>query len=322
MRAVRVVRAVRASRSVRRARWLRHVPPVSAAVALLLLGHRLVPNRPGHVGSLLEAVLPWLGLAVPVGLVVALLRRSRRALVAVLLPALAWSVEFGGLLLPADGGRYDLTVVQHNVGAGNADPLGTARALAASGADLIAVEELMDPATSVYESELAAGYPYHGRSGTVGLWSRYPLADIRPVDLKPADVHVYWKRGLRATARTPRGEVAVYVAHLPSVRVREQGFTSGRRDESASLLGAALAAEPLPRVILAGDFNGTLDDRGLTPVTSRLTPARSGFDFSWPAAFPVARIDQIMCRSVTPVRTWTLTATGSDHLPVAARVRV
>ena len=50
--------------------------------------------------------------------------------------------------------------------------------------------------------------------------------------------------------------------------------------------------------------------------------AGSGFGFSWPASFPMARIDQIMVRNVEPVSSWTLPRTGSDHLPVAARVKV
>jgi vancomycin resistance protein VanJ len=50
--------------------------------------------------------------------------------------------------------------------------------------------------------------------------------------------------------------------------------------------------------------------------------AGSGFGFSWPASFPMARIDQIMVKGIEPVTSWTLPATGSDHLPVAARVKV
>ncbi|MEV7175464.1 endonuclease/exonuclease/phosphatase family protein [Kitasatospora sp. NPDC093679] len=297
---------------------------LAALTALLLIGHRLVPDGGWHLGSLLEAFLPWAGLAVPVLLAAALLRRSPLALAAVLLPAVAWTGLFGGRLLPGgDGGRYDLTVVQHNVADENTDPEGTATRLAGTGADLLAVEELTEPADGVYERILGTVYPYRARSGTVGLWSRLPLTDVRPVDLKPAEVHEYWKRGVRATARTPKGDLAVYVAHLPSVRISPTaGFTTPRRDESARLLAAAIDAEPLRRTLVMGDMNGTLDDRGLAPVTSRLTPARGGFDFSWPAGFPLARIDQVLVRGATPVRTWTLARTGSDHLPVAARIRL
>jgi vancomycin resistance protein VanJ len=36
----------------------------------------------------------------------------------------------------------------------------------------------------------------------------------------------------------------------------------------------------------------------------------------------MARIDQILVSGVEPTTSWTLPATGSDHLPIAARVRV
>ncbi|MEV4114802.1 endonuclease/exonuclease/phosphatase family protein [Nonomuraea sp. NPDC049695] len=203
------------------------------------------------------------------------------------------------------------------------DRWGTARALAQAGADLIALEELTPDALPVYEAALASGHPHHVVVGTVGLWSRYPLADSRPVDIRPGEVRGDWSRGVRSTVRTPSGDVAVYVAHLPSVRIRlPDGFGTGWRDESAAALGAAIAAEDLDRIVLLGDFNSTLDDRGLAPVTSRMTPAEEGFGFSWPAGFPIARIDHVMTRAATPVATWTLPATGSDHLAVAARVKL
>ncbi|MFC4011703.1 endonuclease/exonuclease/phosphatase family protein [Nonomuraea purpurea] len=293
-------------------------------VAGLLAFPGAVPNAVGNLGSLLETFLPWGGLAVPVLMVLALLRRSATAMVSMLFPVAVWAALFGERLSPADRGTsHDLTVLQHNVNDENPDPEGTARALTQAGADLIALEELMPDALPVYEAALAPGYPHRTVVGTVGLWSRYPLADSRPVDIRPVEVTGDWSRGLRSTVRTPSGDVAVYVAHLPSVRIRlPDGFGTGWRDESAAALGAAISAEELDRIVLLGDFNSTLDDRGLAPVTSRMTPAEEGFGFSWPAAFPVARIDHVMTRAATPVATWTLPATGSDHLAVAARIKL
>ncbi|WP_440086150.1 endonuclease/exonuclease/phosphatase family protein [Streptosporangium sp. LJ11] len=282
----------------------------------------VVPNTVGNLGSLLETFLPWAGLAVPVLLGLALLRRSALATVSLVLPAAVWVVVFGGRALPADraaGG--DLTVLQHNVGEENPDHEGTALALVRAGADLVALEELTPAVRPVYENALASGHPHRAVAGTVGLWSRYPLADPRPVDIRPPGVGPDWNRGLRVTARTPHGDVAVYVAHLPSIRIRPpDGFGSGRRDESAAKLGAAVASEKLDRVVLLGDLNGTLDDRGLAPLTSRMVSTRRGFGFSWPAALPLARIDHVMTRTAIPVAAWTLPATGSDHLPLVARV--
>ncbi|MYV64775.1 endonuclease/exonuclease/phosphatase family protein [Streptomyces sp. SID2131] len=304
--------------AVRRRGWV--IAGFAVVTAGLLLFHRGVP---GSVGSLLESFLPWLGPVVVVLLGLALLRRSGVALVALVLPVAAWAYACGGPLLPGEGtgpGAYGLVVVQHNVSDENPDPAGTARALAGTGADLVALEELVPPALSVYEETLASAYPYHAVHGTVGLWSKHPLAGARPVDLKPRGITEPWERGLRAVARTPGGDVAVYVAHLPSVRVRASGLASSWRDESAGRLGDAVAAEGAGPVILLGDLNGTVDDRGLDPLTSRMDVARRGLAFSFPAAFPVARIDQVMARSATVGRIRTLPATGSDHLPVLARV--
>ncbi|MFJ4503499.1 endonuclease/exonuclease/phosphatase family protein [Streptomyces sp. NPDC088864] len=297
---------------------------LSLLLAALIAGHRAVPNTPGRFGSLLESFLPWLGLAVVPLLALAALRRAPLALLAGVLPVTAWVYAFGGLLLPAAdpaGGAGGLLVVQHNVSDENADPAGTARVLAAEGADLIALEELVPDALPAYEKALASAYPFHEVRGTVGLWSRHPLTGARTVDIRPADIEEPWSRGLRAVAATPHGEVAVYVAHLPSVRIGAAGLASARRDESARLLGAALDAEEAAGpVIVLGDLNATVDDRGLAPLTSRLSVPERGFAFSFPALFPVARIDQVLARDATVGRIRTLAETGSDHLPVAARV--
>ncbi|MEV6421225.1 endonuclease/exonuclease/phosphatase family protein [Streptomyces sp. NPDC051662] len=294
---------------------------LAALTAGLLVFHRAVPNSVGRAGSLLEAFLPWLGLVGVVLLGLALLRRSALALVALLLPVAAWTYLFGGLLLPGgEPGARDLVVVQHNVSDENTDPAGTARALADAGPDLIALEELIPPALTVYETTLAPDYPYHAVRGTVGLWSKHPLTETRQLDIKPREITETWSRALRTVVRSPHGEIAAYVAHLPSVRVGASGLASSWRDESAGLLGEALADEELDAVILLGDLNSTVDDRGLAPLTSRLNVAERGFALSFPAAFPLARIDQVMARSGTVGHIRTLPATGSDHLPVAARI--
>ncbi|WP_369382271.1 endonuclease/exonuclease/phosphatase family protein [Streptomyces sp. cg36] len=307
-----------------RGRWRRGrlVAATAVLLALVMAAHRAVPNVTGNPGSLLETFLPWLGLSVPVLAVLAAVRRSATAAVAVLLPAVVWCSLFGGTLLDKRApGRGDLTVVSHNVNDHNPDPLRTARQLAASKPELLALEELSDKTAPVYERALAGTYPYHFVRGTVGLWSTHPLRDAAPVDIMP------WTRALRATLDTPKGPVAVYVAHLASVRVLPStGFATRGRNEAALKLADAVRAEKLPRVVVVGDFNGTSDDRALRPVTSGLRSAQDaagdGFGFSWPASFPLARIDQILVKGVAPVSAWTLPRTGSDHLPVAAALRL
>ncbi|MFP8942733.1 endonuclease/exonuclease/phosphatase family protein [Streptomyces fenghuangensis] len=315
-----------------RTAWTRGRVP--AALAVLTAGaaafHSLVPGAVLGLGSLLESFLPWLGLAVPPLLFAALVRRSALALVALALPSAVWLVLFHDALSPRDGDASGaartalLTAVQHNASDENRDPAATARALAAAGPDIVALQELTPAALPAYGEALAREYPHHAVVGTVGLWSRHPLTGTRPLDIRPADLGPDWNRGLRTAVRTPHGDIAVHVVHLPSVRVRATGFDTGWRDESAALLGEELRAEELPRVIVLGDFNGTLDDRGLAPVLNGVDStgreAADGFSFSWPTAFPVARIDHVMARGATVTRLWALAATGSDHLPVAARI--
>jgi vancomycin resistance protein VanJ len=291
-------------------------------VGCLLAFHAAVPNTVGRPGSLVETFLPWLGLTIPMLFGLAWWRRSAVALLAALLPVVAWLSLFGGHLLPGQDSTYDVIAVQHNVSDENADPAATARELLKVRPALVALEELTPSALPIYAAALAAEYPHHTVQGTVGLWSRYPLAEARLVNIRPRGGGADWNRGLRAVARMPRGDVAVYVAHLPSVRLGLTGFSCARRDESAALLGRAIAAEPLDKVILLGDLNSTVEDRGLKPISSQLSTTGSDFAFSWPAGSPIARIDQIMGRSITVTKVWSLPATGSDHLPIAARVRL
>lgn len=305
-----------------RGRWRRGLVLAGLALLLgcLLLLHSRVPNEIGSLGSLVQTFLPWAGLGVPLLLGGALLRRSLTALLAVVLPAAIWLDLFGGLLLDKTGEGGALTVVSHNVDADNPDPTGTARDLADSGADVLALQELPQDARETYERELAEEYPHHSVEGTVGLWSRYPISDTEAVDLGMG-----WTRAMRSTVHTEVGDIGVYVAHLPSVRVAlDAGFTAGRRDEAAEMLAQTIAAEPLGQVLLLGDLNGTVNDGALAPLTSQLRSAQgaagAGFGFSWPASFPLARIDQILVGGLEPVSAWTLPRTGSDHLPVAATV--
>lgn len=320
-RARRLLDRLRRDRGI----WRRGLVLAAIAVllALVMIFHAEIPNRVGNLGSLLETFLPWLGLLIPILLVLGLVRRSASAVLSLVLPVAVWLNLFGGLMFSdKSGSGGDLTVVTHNVNADNPDPAETAKDVAASDADVVALEELKSGAVPTYVRALEGTYRYHAVQGTVGLWSKYPLSGTKPVDIK-----LGWTRAMRTVVDAPGGRVAVYVAHLPSVRVKfNAGFTAGQRDDSADALGAAIANEPQDKVILLGDLNGTMNDRSLAPVTSQLRSAQGaagdGFGFSWPASFPMARIDQIMVRGVTPVSAWTLPRTGSDHLPVAASVKL
>jgi vancomycin resistance protein VanJ len=303
-------------------------------LALVMLLHAEIPDWRWNLGSLAETLLPWLGLFIPVLLAGALRRRSASALVALVLAAVVWLSLFGGVLSDKSQPGGFLAVASENVDAGNPDPAGTARDLAASGADVLALVELTPLAAGTYEKALAKAYPYHALQGTVGLWSKLPLSDTQPIDVmdygpladtRPADQKMASDRALRTTVATDHGPLTVYVAHLGSVRVNPRaGFWTASRDIGVQALGKAIAADPSKRVVLLGDLNGTLDDRAFAGITSQMRSAQDvagdGFGFTWPASFPVLRIDQILVRGVQPDSSWVLPANGSDHRPVEARI--
>ena len=301
--------------------WL--IAVLAILIVLPLLFHRYVPNSVGNLGSLLDTFLPWVGVAVPILAVAAVVRRSAIAGVALLVPVVVWGLMFGDLLIPGKGGggAYDLRVLSHNVDAANPDPKTTARDLIAADADVMALEEITTADMKVYKAEFAKKYPYVVSRDTVGLWSKYPVAQSESVD-----VGFKWTRALRAEVSTPEGKVAVYVAHLASVRVGTSGFTSNQRNDTIKALGRQISDEKLAGVIVMGDFNGTANDRSLAPLTAGLRSAQGaagqGFGFTWPAKFPMARIDHIMVRGVTPTKAWVMKPTGSDHRPVVAEIRI
>lgn len=299
----------------------RIVAGFAVVAALLMAGHSFIPNTPGRVGSLVETFLPWTGLLLLPLLLATAVRRSWTALVACVLPAVVWLAMFGGTVFSSAGsGPYDVRVVTHNINAENPDPAGTARSLLAADAGIVALEEIPSGERGDYGAVLDKAYPYHAAEGTVALWSRYPIGEVTPVD-----VGMGWTRALRATVQTPKGELAVYVAHLASVRFGPSGFGVASRDDTVRRLAQAVDADPADRVVVMGDLNGTVDDRGLAPLTDDLTDAQEaaggGFGFTWPSSFPMAAIDHVLVRGLDTVSAKVLPRTPSDHRPVSADLK-
>ncbi|MEU6858136.1 endonuclease/exonuclease/phosphatase family protein [Glycomyces sp. NPDC046736] len=290
---------------------------LSALLAAILLLHRFIPNRWFNLGSLIETFLPWFGLAIPLLLVLAAIRRRPLAIVCALVPAAVWLYMFAGLIPDKHVGDGDFRVLAHNVNAENTETEATADALLAADPDVIVLVELTEDQRYEWSEALSAQYPYSVSYGTVAMWSAYPVTASNEVDLG-----LGWPRAFRAAVDIEGQPVAFYVAHLLSVRVNTEGFTSVQRNETARLLGEAISDEDLDRVVLAGDLNGTVQDRALADITFQLESAHAtagkGFGFTWPADTPMARIDQILYRGLKATGSDVLDATASDHRPVQA----
>ncbi|WP_436756939.1 endonuclease/exonuclease/phosphatase family protein [Streptosporangium sp. V21-05] len=286
----------------------------AGALALILGGHRLLPELGGFT-PVLESLLPWLGVAVPVLLVLALATRSWQVILAALVPATVWGLMFGPTLLRSPpGGPSDLSVATLNVGATNADSADAIRSVS-EGRDLVAVQELTvgGPAAKVLNDR----FPYRYRIATVGLWSRFPIAESRK-----ADIGLDWARALRAVVVTPKGRLTVYVMHLASARPGQ----TAQRDETLSYARRMIDKDDSEHLLLLGDLNTATTDRkrsGLVPpLSDAQQEAGTGFGFTWPASFPVTRPDHILYRGMVATRAGVERAAGSDHRAAVASLRL
>jgi vancomycin resistance protein VanJ len=288
----------------------------AVALAAVIAGHRLIPNVSG-LGSLVDSGAPFLGLGIPVLALAAMLRRSRVALLVVLLPVLAWAALFGKAWLPlGGGGTVALRVASQNLKVGNPDPVGTVTALATTAPDLIGLQEISGDIGGSASAALRERYPYQASESTVALWSRFPVREYVGVD-----TGLGWTRALRAVVQAPQGDVVVYVVHLGSARA---GATA-TRDHTVEMLAATLRQDAAQRLIVLGDFNTASTDRVIAPLTALLADAQAdagrGLGFTWPAALPVTRPDHVFYRGLTAASAGVVRTPASDHRAVTAGFR-
>lgn len=289
---------------------------IAAVFALLIGGHRWVPDIAGF-GSLMDTAAPWFGLAIPGLAIAAVVRRSKLAAIATVIPLLIWLIAFGTAWLPDGGGPVQFRVASQNLRASNPEPAATVDAVAATGADIIGLQEISPDAEAPIADALRGRYPYHVSESTVALWSRYPIAQFSGVDLG-----LSWTRALRADVTTPYGEVAVYVVHLASARA---GATA-TRDSTMRALVSRVEADTAPRIVLLGDLNTASTDRVLAPLTALLhdtqAAAGTGLGFTWPSVFPLTRPDHVLFRGLHAARAGVVQTPGSDHRAVTAGFHV
>lgn len=309
-------------RPVRRRRvgLARATAMLGAALALVLVFHTMVPDVAG-LGLIIDTALPWFGLAVPLLLVGASVARSRAAIASAVLAAIVWCVVFVPSVVPlswtaAQASDSQLTVASQNVEAGSGTAADSAAALAATGAEVVALQEMDAESREAAGSVLDEVYPHRYGVGTVGVWSVFPIENAQMLDLG-----LGWKRGLAADLETPSGPVSIYVVHAASARPAAHD----ERDAMLANLADHLARDENARVVAIGDFNAGSSDRALGDVTAQLSEASQsdgGFGFTWPAAAPVVRLDHVFQRGMDVVSNTTVPAGGSDHLAVVATVNL
>ncbi|GAA3588037.1 endonuclease/exonuclease/phosphatase family protein [Klugiella xanthotipulae] len=300
------------SRRGRASAWF--VVIVSLALLAVFIGHRVIR---GTLGTVVAAALPWLGLLLPVLLLVALVARRPRAALVVLAPAVAWSLIFVPHLVPltppttaAPSGT--IVAASQNVEVSSGTAAESALGLVDAGADVIALVELSTDASAEAAAALADTHPYSYVVGTLGVWSVFPIRNEQPLTLG-----LSWKRAITLDVETEAGLVSIYAVHAASFRPGEQVD----RDVMLNNLAEMVKNDPNERAIILGDFNATSDDPALSRLYEYAVEANQSdisLGFTWPTIFPVARIDHIFAVGLDPVESTVRRVGHSDHLAVIA----
>jgi vancomycin resistance protein VanJ len=285
------------------------------AVGALLLFHGAIPDISGSA-SLVETFLPWLGVVLLLLGLSAILRLSLFAGLSVAAAAAVWALAFAPSLLPGMGaGTASLTIASENIHADNAKAADIATDLAEHDPEVIALQELDANSRAAVQGVLDAAYPHSEIVGTVGVWSKVPITDTQRLDLG-----LGWDRALWVDLDTPGTPTRLYAVHLASVRPGQYE----QRDTMLDRLTSTLEADDSSRIAVVGDFNAATTDRKFTPLLSHLTEAADsdlGLGFTWPAEFPVARLDHALVRGLSTVSSIVLPDNGSDHRGILVGLR-
>jgi endonuclease/exonuclease/phosphatase family metal-dependent hydrolase len=213
------------------------------------------------------------------------------------------------------------------------DPDHLAEVIGASGADVVALQEVdayqrrsgcRDQAADIaahlgmearYGANITSGEECgDGQAALYGdaLLSRHPILEWRHVPLPNRGGE---PRGLLEVVLEVAGRrVRVVSTHL------EYASGSERKAQAEAVVEHLQgSAEP---VVVMGDLNGEPDDSGLAPLRDAFTDAWAaagdGDGFTNPARDPRRRIDYVFFRGLSPTRVEVVDSTASDHLAVRA----
>ncbi|MDR6988489.1 vancomycin resistance protein VanJ [Paenarthrobacter nitroguajacolicus] len=290
----------------------------AGSLMALIFGHGLVPEAQG-AALVIESFLPWLGLVVVALLIEALLSRAWTGSIPAAAALVSWCLVFLPIMATGAGPASAAvasgetgsgwSVVTQNLRAGNPDASEAVEKLITSGADVVVLQELTGPTLERISPLMDRTFAYRQVSGTVGVWSRFPLSQGRPLALG-----LGWSRAMSMQLESPDGPVQLYAVHLPSVRPGKVG----NRNSGLTKLSGIVEADPSPRLLVVGDFNAATTDRSFGPLLATLDDARSGFGFTWPASLPATRPDHILFRGFTSSGASVITTPGTDHLAAMA----
>lgn len=315
-------------------RWV--VPAVIGWIGLLFasiaLAVRFVPVT-NHAVLTIASLSPYLmsGAALSIALLM-VTRRWRGACFALVIAAVAAATQlpiFVGVGRPA-ANSVPVRILTANLSEGSADPQSLA-GIARDHADILMFEELTpelaDRLTSVGMDTV---FPFRmiepePAAGGVGIWSRYPITR--------SDRIAGYRLGMvSAAVAVPGSDTAALFAATHLVGPWPQPIDGWRHelDQLSETLHQLSAAAGSGAVIVAGDFNATVDmqpfrrllDNGFRDAVEQ---SGAGLVATYPADSaipPLIGIDHILTLNSTARDARSIRIPGSDHLGVMANVDV
>jgi vancomycin resistance protein VanJ len=313
-------------------------------MVVVLLGHRFIPDVMG-VGSLIDTFLPWTFVPLLLMVPAALVSRSRWAIGVAALACGVWAADFGPQLFASGAsGPADLRVLSQNVSSQHPDLASIARLALARDADIVVLQGMSSSDLQDADSAAPAKYPYRLAMYEFSVWSKYRIGASRPMDLgtQPEDAGAVAPGSaqlsnsglfgglLKFTVSLDSSRTAtVFAVHLPQPNLSHHGFGVARGAALDALAGT-IKREPDKNLIVVGDLDLAQTDRGMgdligdgTGLVSAQAEAGTGFGFTWPAGFPMVRLDDVLSRGLTPVRSTVLgrVGPGSAHRPIEVDLR-
>jgi endonuclease/exonuclease/phosphatase (EEP) superfamily protein YafD len=262
------------------------------------------------------------------------------ALVAFLAARRWWAVFFALVIfsgvvatqagLYVAGGRVGsgtpLTLLQANLRVGAADPAQIVKLVGDNHVDIATTEELTTAEEArLKASGLAAELPYQFQAplpdggGGLGIWSRYPLTV--KVDHPGFELGV-----LSVQVAAPSGVITLFAVHL----LPPYPYPSGEWLHEIAVLKTLLAhaADTRQRVIVAGDFNATMDNAQFRDLlTDGYGDAAAELGAGYLPTYPTDRwfppligIDHVLTANVQAAHLKTVHLPGSDHRGLVVRL--
>ena len=260
----------------------------------------------------------WLLLTVPL-LLVNVWRRDPWAVAG---SAVAFALSFGllGWQLPDSAAHTSptLRLMTYNIARGAGGAAALAATIQAQRPDVLCLQETNTLKAGVLDELLHALPGFQAlRSREVVILSRFPVLTSREDALPTTSRHL-----LSAELSVGGTRLTVLNAHFTTIPLRG-GWLEARDSRRYQLAAFLQAAQAAPGALVAcGDFNtparGQVYAELGQHLRSAFNDAGSGFGYTFPAKFPLVRIDHVWLRGVRAVRAFVPDSRASDHRPLVA----